>query len=191
MERQGKTTAHRPVIRKTLPAQDAAKLLQSSFTWRHSYGPHRITLDDVSTAAATGNNFTHGHDLQGRPVIYLIKRGHPGNDLDNVRLLVYNMELAARCTPPGVDKYCVVIDLAGYSRANATPLSVSRMTLDILTNQYPERVCDWGCVEFVLIADLVLIICCRVPHTNILRVSCPYASTSFVHADIMCTYVLS
>lgn len=75
----------------------------------------------------------------GRPVIYLIKRGHPGNNLDNIKLLVYNLELAAKCLPPGVEKFCVVIDLAGYTRANATPLSVSKMTLDILTSQYPER----------------------------------------------------
>lgn len=81
----------------------------------------------------------HLNAQHGRPVVYLIKRGHPGSDLDNVRLLVHNMELASRCLPPGVGTYCVVIDLAGYSRANATPLSVSRMTLDILTNQYPER----------------------------------------------------
>ncbi|KAJ3416047.1 hypothetical protein HDV05_003406 [Chytridiales sp. JEL 0842] len=119
----------------------AAVKLKETLVWRCDYKPHKITPAEVESEALAGNIYVNGFDKHGRPIIYLKKSTRP-HDFDlNVRLLVLMLEHAIKAIPEGCDsgKVCLILDMAGYSRANSPPLAISRQTLNILTGHYPER----------------------------------------------------
>jgi hypothetical protein len=57
----------------------------------------------------------------------------------HTRQLVYMMEKAVRLMSAGTEAWIWIIDLNGYSRANATPFDVTKRILHILSTCYPER----------------------------------------------------
>jgi hypothetical protein len=71
------------------------------------------------------------------------------NYTDQVKLLVYNMErtIDHMDANRGVQQWVWIIDYNGFSMSNAPPMSVSKETLNFLSNQYPERLGVAFCVD--------------------------------------------
>lgn len=116
------------------------KMLLDSLKWRREYKPEEIEGEKLSLEASTGKMFRRGFDSIGRPAIYMTPSRENSTDyVKNVQLLVYTIEQAIASMGENVEQMVWVIDFGEYSNRHATPLSVAREILDILSNQYPER----------------------------------------------------
>jgi hypothetical protein len=95
----------------------------------------------------TGKIYVRGFDHQGRAFMYMRPaRENTGNEANNMKHLVWNLEKAAACTAKHssekgteYDKFCLLIDYDGFKLTNAPPMSTTKLTLDIVQNHYPER----------------------------------------------------
>jgi hypothetical protein len=130
--------ARKGVVRK------ASDMLSATKTWRRTFGRDALVAGGkaavIAAENATGKVYCRGHDLLGRPILYLKPRFENTKDHDgNLAHLVYQLERAIACMPEGVEKIALVIDYAGFSLLNAPPLKTSIATLSILQNHYPER----------------------------------------------------
>jgi hypothetical protein len=115
-------------------------MLKNSLAWREKYLPDKITAQSLEKEAASGKLFRRGFDHLGRPVIYMIPGLNDSKDYENgVRLLVYTIERAIESMPENVEQMIWFIDFKGMTRSNLIPISVAKDTIDILSNQYPER----------------------------------------------------
>jgi len=57
-----------------------------------------------------------------------------------MQMVVYNMERAAAMAEAvGQEKWLWIIDLHDYTRANSPPTRITKETLFIMSNHYPER----------------------------------------------------
>ncbi|KAJ3051972.1 hypothetical protein HK097_007013 [Rhizophlyctis rosea] len=117
----------------------AVKGLKETVVWRKEYKVSSIRADEVKSEAVSGCNYFNGFDRAGRPIIYLKKKATSENPELNVRLLVYTIETAIKAMPQGIEKLHIIMDFTLYTRANSPPLHISRLTLSILQNHYPER----------------------------------------------------
>jgi hypothetical protein len=129
--------------------------LQETLKWRKSFGVEALIKacfgpDEDETAqmlrkeTETGKIYVRGYDHEGRALMYM-RPQHENTHIpeNNMKNLVYNLERAIACTKKKSnstqEKICLIIDFEGYQLRHAPPLSVSRMTLDILQKHYPER----------------------------------------------------
>jgi hypothetical protein len=69
-------------------------------------------------------------------------------------LLVYTMEKAIEAMPEGVEQLVWFIDFKGFSRHNTIPMNVAREAIDILSNQYPERLAACYFIDAPMIFNL-------------------------------------
>jgi CRAL/TRIO domain len=108
----------------------------------------------------SGKMYVRGYDKDGRALLYMrpAKENTKGDEMNNLRHLVFNLEKAIACSfkkqnqqqqnqqqqnqthnPPDY-KICLVIDYEGFQlRQHSPPMSTSRKTLEILQHHYPER----------------------------------------------------
>lgn len=115
-------------------------MLLESLRWRAEYKPEEIDGESLREVASTGKLFYRGHDKSGRPVVYMTPSRENSQDyVKNVQNVVYNIEQAIASMPDGVEQMVWIMDFADYSSRHSVPLSVAREILDILSNQYPER----------------------------------------------------
>ncbi|GAM28852.1 hypothetical protein SAMD00019534_120280, partial [Acytostelium subglobosum LB1] len=119
-------------------------LLKGTLEWRKSYKVDEITAEYLSYEASTGKQYCYGKTKDGKPVIYMRPvRENTKNYERQIQLLVYTLERAIEqidnSTETGIEQLAILIDFNGYSLFNAPPLSVSKQTLEILSDHYPER----------------------------------------------------
>lgn len=132
--------------------------LQETLKWRKSFGVDALVhakftdnpdMEDETAhmlrhETGTGKIYVRGYDHEGRALMYMRpQRENTHHHENNMKNLVYNLERAIACTLKKSnhtqEKVCLVIDFDGYQLRHAPPMSVSRMTLDILQKHYPER----------------------------------------------------
>lgn len=96
----------------------------------------------ISQENETGKVYVRGYDRNGRAVVYF----KPGKEnmesgLNNLKHMVYHLERAAACTARKSDlsKMVMILDFDEYRLSKSPPLSISKMTVSILQNHYPER----------------------------------------------------
>ena len=63
-------------------------MLKDTLAWRHTYGPHRITPEEVAHESTTGKIYVNGHDRSGRPVLILCPGRENTSDADSQRTAV-------------------------------------------------------------------------------------------------------
>lgn len=117
-------------------------MLKTSLEWRRTFGVAGLAPEEFESDLQSGRMYVSGHDTAGRPVLVIRKRAdrmEPTNTDGYLRFLVFSLESAARAMQGGAEQWVWIMDMAGYSRANSPPLSVSLATLRIFANQYPER----------------------------------------------------
>ncbi|KAN0032832.1 hypothetical protein ACTFIV_006759 [Dictyostelium citrinum] len=124
-------------------------LLKNTLEWRNKYKPYEITAESLSYEASSGKQYVFGKSL-GRSVIYLRPvRENTKNHENQIRLMVYNIERAISLMDKsrGHEQIVLLIDFKDYSIRNAPPMSVSKQTLQILSDHYPERLGNAFLVE--------------------------------------------
>lgn len=105
-------------------------------------GPRKELRATMSLENATGKMYARGYDRSGRALVYF-KPGkeNVSSSVNNMKHMVYHLERAAACTArrSGLSKSVIVFDFTGYKLSNAPPLWITKLTVSILQNHYPER----------------------------------------------------
>ena len=119
---------------------NAKNRLLKTIIWRRKFKPDQITMDDISQEAESGKEFLKGFCKRGRPILYLIpSRENSKNYERMIKYVVFNMELAIKRMPEGVESIVIVLDYRNVTIMNSPPISVSKQFLQIIGDHYPER----------------------------------------------------
>ncbi|KAF7327687.1 CRAL/TRIO domain-containing protein [Mycena kentingensis (nom. inval.)] len=117
----------------------AKQRLEQTLIWRREYGFYdKLTTELVEPEALTGKMVLFGHDLHGRPGLYLLpsKQNTDGPERQ-VQFTVWMLERTLDLMPAGVESLDLLIDFA--DKAKNPSLGVARSVLSILQDHYPER----------------------------------------------------
>ncbi|KAG8045800.1 hypothetical protein GUJ93_ZPchr0008g12828 [Zizania palustris] len=120
--------------------QKACKMVKSAVKWRVAYKPEKIHWEDIAHEAETGKIYRADYkDKHGRTVLVL----RPG--LENttsgkgqIKYLVYCLEKAIMNLTEGQEKMVWLTDFQSWT-LGSTPLKVTRETVNVLQECYPER----------------------------------------------------
>uniref|UniRef100_A0A0E0JGR4 CRAL-TRIO domain-containing protein n=1 Tax=Oryza punctata TaxID=4537 RepID=A0A0E0JGR4_ORYPU len=115
-------------------------MMKSAVKWRTSYKPEKIYWDDIAHEAETGKIYRADYkDKHGRTVLVL----RPG--LENttsgkgqIKYLVYCLEKAIMNLTEDQEKMVWLTDFQSWT-LGSTPLKVTRETVNVLQDCYPER----------------------------------------------------
>lgn len=120
----------------------ASKLLVQHLEWRRSFLPLGfVQEEEIMKELERKQIFLQGHDKLGCPIVVLLTSRHLAfeRDLEEIkRLFVYTFDKAAASNLHGEGKFLVIGDLAGWGIKNMD-IRGYLAVLDILQNQYPER----------------------------------------------------
>lgn len=100
----------------------AEKLLRDTLAWRESFGPHRLTPQDVKNELRTGKLFPYGRDKRGRSIIFCNVSMHNPKERDYdecIKMGIFCVEQAITNLPPGAEQFVGVVDCAGIKSSNA------------------------------------------------------------------------
>jgi len=120
--------------------QKASKMLKAAVKWRAAYKPEMISWEDIAHEAETGKIYRADYkDKLGRTVLVL----RPGlenttSGKEQIKYLVYSLEKAIMNLTDGQEKMVWLTDFQGWS-LGSTPLKVTRETVNVLQDCYPER----------------------------------------------------
>jgi len=125
----------------------AVALLRLALAWRSLRMPYWVLVDPHSDVAQAFNRearqgrirATGTRDVFGRGVLLLdgSVAGSPDRE-ETMRYLAYSIQATLADCADGVDKICVVLDLAGCSAWNAPSMDITREVVDILATVFPE-----------------------------------------------------
>ncbi|KAJ1744101.1 hypothetical protein H4R22_000228 [Coemansia sp. RSA 1290] len=120
--------------------EDTKKALRKTIEWRAATRPHALLPDAVEVENRTGKMYMNGFDKFSRPVIYMYNHRQNTKDADNqIRWVVYTLELCIRHMCPGVEKVTLAIDATNWGFSSSVSIGTAKKFLDILSNHYPER----------------------------------------------------
>ncbi|KAG2596621.1 hypothetical protein PVAP13_5KG175700 [Panicum virgatum] len=120
--------------------QKASKMMKAAVKWRLAFKPENICWADIAQEAETGKIYRADYkDKQGRTVLVL----RPG--LENttsatgqIKYLVYSLEKAIMNLTEDQEKMVWLTDFQCWT-LGSTPLKVTRETVNVLQDCYPER----------------------------------------------------
>ncbi|KAL6850504.1 hypothetical protein ACP4OV_021131 [Aristida adscensionis] len=120
--------------------QKASKMLKAAVKWRLAFKPETICWEDIAQEAETGKIYRADYkDKHGRTVLVL----RPG--LENttsatgqIKYLVYSLEKAIMNLTDNQEKMVWLTDFQSWT-LGSTPLKVTRETVNVLQDCYPER----------------------------------------------------
>ncbi|KAI4378414.1 hypothetical protein MLD38_015895 [Melastoma candidum] len=118
----------------------AARMLKDTIKWRLEFKPEKIRWDDIAPEAETGKIYKASYlDKKGRIVLVMRPGFQNTNSIKGqIRYLVYCMESAIASLPPDQDQMVWLIDFQGWNMSSVS-VSVTRETIHILQDHYPER----------------------------------------------------
>ncbi|KAJ2520770.1 hypothetical protein GGI11_000718 [Coemansia sp. RSA 2049] len=120
--------------------EETKKALRKTIEWRATTRPHAIRPDVVEIENKTGKMYFNGFDKLSRPVIYMYNHKQNTKEADNqIRWVVYTLEMCIRHMRPGVEKVTLAIDATHWGFSNSVYLGTAKKFLDTLANHYPER----------------------------------------------------
>ncbi|KAF7022261.1 hypothetical protein CFC21_035066 [Triticum aestivum] len=120
--------------------QKSSKMLKSAVKWRAAYKPEMISWEEIAHEAETGKIYRADYkDKLGRTVLVL----RPGlenttSGKEQIKYLVYSLEKAIMNLTDDQEKMVWMIDFQGWTMGS-TPLKVTRETVSVLQDCYPER----------------------------------------------------
>eukprot|EP00051_Salpingoeca_urceolata_P020428 m.306378 g.306378 ORF g.306378 m.306378 type:complete len:333 (-) comp19621_c0_seq15:1705-2703(-) len=127
-----------------LPKSEA--LLRETLKWRSEEARFdKLDVDGIMTEYASGKLYAHGFDRRGRPVQYQKpRRQNTKPNANQIWQVAYTLEREASAMDLslGVEQHVLVVDFKGYSLFNAPSMSTTKAVMNILLNQYPERLGD-------------------------------------------------
>ncbi|KAJ2614208.1 hypothetical protein H4S08_001831 [Coemansia sp. RSA 1365] len=120
--------------------EDTKRALRKTIEWRAATRPHALRPDVVEIENRTGKMYFNGFDKNLRPIIYMYNHRQNTREADNqIRWVVYTLELCIRHMRPGVEKVALAIDATHWGFSNSVSIGTAKKFLDILSNHYPER----------------------------------------------------
>lgn len=120
--------------------QKASKMLKAAVKWRAAYKPEMISWEDIAHEAETGKIYRADYkDKLGRTVLVL----RPGlenttSGKEQIKYLVYSLEKAIMNLTDDQEKMVWLTDFQSWT-LGSTPLKVTRETVNVLQDCYPER----------------------------------------------------
>ncbi|TVU22572.1 hypothetical protein EJB05_32282, partial [Eragrostis curvula] len=120
--------------------QKASKMLKAAVKWRLAFQPENICWEDISEEAETGKIYRADYkDKLGRTVLVL----RPGlenttSGTGQIKYLVYSLEKAIMNLTDDQEKMVWLTDFQSWT-LGSTPLKVTRETVNVLQDCYPER----------------------------------------------------
>ncbi|KAK3159941.1 hypothetical protein QOZ80_1BG0053020 [Eleusine coracana subsp. coracana] len=120
--------------------QKASKMLKAAVKWRLAFKPETICWEDISEEAETGKIYRADYkDKLGRTVLVL----RPGlenttSGTGQIKYLVYSLEKAIMNLTDDQEKMVWLTDFQSWT-LGSTPLKVTRETVNVLQDCYPER----------------------------------------------------
>ncbi|KAJ2358049.1 hypothetical protein IWW50_001317 [Coemansia erecta] len=120
--------------------EDTKKALRKTIEWRAATRPHALRPDVVEIENQTGKMYFNGFDKFSRPIVYMYNHRQNTKEADNqIRWVVYTLEMCIRHMRPGVEKVALAIDTTNWGFSNSVSIGTAKKFLDILSNHYPER----------------------------------------------------
>ncbi|KAJ2550306.1 hypothetical protein EV175_004122 [Coemansia sp. RSA 1933] len=120
--------------------EDTKKALRKTIEWRASTRPHALRPDVVEIESRTGKMYLNGFDKFSRPIIYMYNHRQNTKEADNqIRWVIYTLEMCIRNMRPGVEKVTLAIDATHWGFSNSVSIGTAKKFLEILANHYPER----------------------------------------------------
>lgn len=177
-----------PMIRRYLSARDydlkkCTSLLRTTLDWRRDFKPQHLNLDNVpSDYWESGRMYLMGIGVGDRPIVMSKVRGVKKqvskiNFEDELKYLMFIIELAISQMDKHVEDWIWFIDLSGFSRNESPPLGVMKSTIQVLNDHYPSRL--FRC--FILDAPWVFSILWKMISPFIDPIS--YAKFNFLDSD--------
>ncbi|KAL9648641.1 hypothetical protein ABK040_016272 [Willaertia magna] len=125
----------------------SCKLLEGSIKWIEEIKAERISAKELKEEAASGKLFVYRHlDKHDRPIVFMTPgKENTYNHENNIKLVIYNLLRASRIADSvnseknKLSQMTWVCNFAGYSLKNAPPIATCKQTVDILGDQFPER----------------------------------------------------
>lgn len=120
--------------------QKASKMMKAAVKWRLAFKPENICWDDIAEEAETGKIYRADYkDKHGRTVLVL----RPGLEnttsaIGQIKYLVYSLEKAIMNLTEDQEKMVWLTDFQCWT-LGSTPLKVTRETVNVLQDCYPER----------------------------------------------------
>lgn len=76
-------------------------------------------------------------------MVMVIRRGGSQDHMRGLRWSIYLLEVAIKLMPPGVERVSIIVDYSGMNPLNnSTPMSITRLWIDTMSQHYPERLSD-------------------------------------------------
>lgn len=131
---------HRFLMARNLDLAKAKAMARNAIMWRQRRAPRRVRVVDIEPEAVTGKCYNPGFDRHGRPVLVLDNTKENTWNIDqNMTHLAWQMERCVRQMGGGVQKILVFIKLEEFAFRTIPPLAVTKETIQMLSNYYPER----------------------------------------------------
>eukprot|EP00698_Gefionella_okellyi_P007105 TRINITY_DN172_c0_g1_i1.p1 TRINITY_DN172_c0_g1~~TRINITY_DN172_c0_g1_i1.p1 ORF type:complete len:291 (+),score=56.26 TRINITY_DN172_c0_g1_i1:269-1141(+) len=129
---------------RNFKATKAEPMLRASVKWRAEYGADWLSYAPLMYENRTGCKLVLTTARDGTPVMVIRPRDNPPDtDADTqVKLVIYTMEKCVQLLPKEHNgKMYQIMDLADWTLAESrrAPFSKSMETLNIMQNQFPER----------------------------------------------------
>ncbi|KAJ1953512.1 hypothetical protein EC988_002951 [Linderina pennispora] len=120
--------------------EDTRRALRKTIEWRAQTRPDALRPDVVEIENKTGKMYFNGFDKFSRPVIYMYNHRQNTKEPDNqIRWVIYTLEMVIRNMPKGVEKVSLAIDASHWGFSNSVSIGTAKKFLDVLANHYPER----------------------------------------------------
>ncbi|KAJ7593268.1 CRAL-TRIO domain-containing protein [Mycena floridula] len=119
--------------------RDAIARLESSLSWRRSFGLYStVNASHVEPEAVTGKEILFGYDTTGRPGFYMIpSRQNTTEAKRQIEFAIWMMERAIDSMPCGVETLDLLINFA--DKAKQPSFTTAKTVLNIIQDHYPER----------------------------------------------------
>jgi len=134
---------HRYLRAREWDLDKSETMLLETLKWRREMKPTEIKKEEVSGLLELGSMYHNGIDKKGRPIIYF-KPGasNPFTPEERLKYLVFMMEQVTQpSSSNGEEKITWVLDFSDYGNRSKSPegKQVSKNTMNVLQNHYPER----------------------------------------------------
>ncbi|KAF9585570.1 hypothetical protein BGW38_001744 [Lunasporangiospora selenospora] len=120
--------------------QEAKQALLDTIQWRDQFAPDVPDKDALWIETKPGKLYISGFDADSRPLLYMKPRNeNTAASQNQIRHVVFHLEVAIALMPEGVQTLSIVIDFNGSSMRTSPGAGMAREIIHVLGSHYPER----------------------------------------------------
>lgn len=132
----------------------ATQMLKHTLEWRKERNIGTFKQEDFEVYLKRGILYIGGVSEDKKPVLVMRKRKDQikaSEEEAYLNFVIFTLEKAQSMIPNGIGDWVQLLDMNGYSRANAPPLKISLHVIQTLGNHYPE----WMNKVYIIDAPLI------------------------------------